>query len=164
MATQSSSHSWIKEISEALCNPSKMCAFFAWALWLLARGVFRVLVTLIVSLFCNWTIGPFLVFIIFVSTVMYSVHQSLFYAPMSDFAIIVACCGGSTIYLHNSSDVLDSLISSTLVLLEVIDPNCQVQFLSLPDILLHHTAYFWCPFVGFLQSFPGWSHIPCVQK
>ena len=38
MATQSSSHSWYKEISEALCNPSKMCTFFAWALRLIDRG------------------------------------------------------------------------------------------------------------------------------
>ena len=48
MLTQSSSHSCHKDISEALCNPSNMCAFFARALILLDRGVFPVLVALIV--------------------------------------------------------------------------------------------------------------------
>ena len=72
---QSSSHSWHKEIREALCKPSKMCAFFAWALRLIARGMFTVHVKLIVSLFGNWTVGPSLVFCTVLSNVMYSVRH-----------------------------------------------------------------------------------------
>ena len=68
MATQSSSHSWPEDISEALCNPSKVCAFFAWALRLISCGMFPVLVALIVSLFGNWTVGPSLVFLHFYLT------------------------------------------------------------------------------------------------
>ena len=75
MDIQSSSQSWPKDISEALYNPSKMCTFFSWALMLLTRGVFLVLVALIVSVFGNWTIGPSLVYFTFVSTVMYSFCQ-----------------------------------------------------------------------------------------
>ena len=75
MATHSSSHSWPKEISEAPCEPSKMFAFFAWALILLSRGMFPVLDALIVSLFGNLTVGPYLVFFTFVRTVMSSVLQ-----------------------------------------------------------------------------------------
>ena len=75
MATQSSSHSWHKDIIEALCNPSKMCTFFAWALGLIVRGVFPVLVALIVSLFGNFTVVPSLIFLAFLITVMYSVRQ-----------------------------------------------------------------------------------------
>ena len=82
---------------------------------------------------------------------------------MSYFAIIVAYCSGYIIELHNDSDVLDVLISSTLFLLEGVDPTCQVRFCSLPDILFRHTMSLWCPFCGVLQYFPGWSHIPCVQ-
>ena len=48
MATQSSSNSWPKVISEALCNLSEMCAFFAWSLRLISRGMLPVLVALIV--------------------------------------------------------------------------------------------------------------------
>ena len=65
IATHSSSHSLPKEISEALCNPSKMCAFFAWALILLASGMIPVLVALIVSLSDNWNVGSSLVFFTF---------------------------------------------------------------------------------------------------
>ena len=87
-----------------------------------------VLVELIFFLFGNWTVGPYLVSFTFVSIYMSSVFQYLFDAPMSYFAIIFACCGGSTIYLHNNSDVLDVLISSTLFLITGIDPTFQVQF------------------------------------
>ena len=65
--------------------------------------------------------------------------------------MIFACYSGSTIELHNNSDVLDYLISSTLVLLPGINQNCQVQFLLLSDILLNHTASFWWPSAGVLQ-------------
>ena len=75
MATQLSSYSWHKEINEALCNPSKIFAFFAWAVRLLARGVFSIIVTLIILLFVNWTIGPSLVFVTFITNVMSSVRQ-----------------------------------------------------------------------------------------
>ena len=65
MAIQSFPHSWPKEIMETLCNPSKICSFFAWALRILARGVFPVIVALIVLLFGSWTVGPSLVFLHF---------------------------------------------------------------------------------------------------
>ena len=73
MELQSFSHSWPKEIIEALCNPSKMCAFFACALRLCARGVFPVLVALIFLLFGNRTVGISLVSFIFMSTFTSSV-------------------------------------------------------------------------------------------
>ena len=63
IATQSSSHSWSKEIIEALCKPSKMCTFFAWELRMLDIGVFPVLVVLLVSFFGNWNVVPSLVFL-----------------------------------------------------------------------------------------------------
>ena len=53
---------------------------------------------------------------------------------------------------------------STLVVLSGIDPTWQVQFRSLPDILLHHTAYFWCLSAVVLQYFIGWAHILCFQQ
>ena len=99
-----------------------------------------------------------------VSTNIYPVSKLLFDTPLSDFAFIIACCSGSTKELHNNSYVLDCLSYYTLVLLAGIDPNFQVQFLSLPDILLHNTAYFWWASAGVLQSFPGWEKIPCVQQ
>ena len=52
-----------------------MCDFFSWSLRLLARGVFPVIVVLIVSLFGNWNVGPSMVFLIFVGIVMSSVSQ-----------------------------------------------------------------------------------------
>ena len=82
---------------------------------------------------------------------------------MSDFDIKVACFGGSMIELNNSSDVKEVLFSTTLELLAGTDPTCQVQLRSLPDILLHQTMFFLWPSAGFLQSVPGWTHIPCVQ-
>ena len=39
----------------------------------------------------------------------------------------------------------------TLFLLESIDPTCQVQFLLIPAILLHHTTPFLCTSAGVLQ-------------
>ena len=62
ISTESSSNSWTKEISEALYKLSKMCAFFEWEIRLLDKGVFPVLVVLIVSLFGNWTVVPSVVF------------------------------------------------------------------------------------------------------
>ena len=41
----------------------------------------------------------------------------IFYAPLLNFAIIVACVGGSMIELHNSSDVKAVLFYTTLELL-----------------------------------------------
>ena len=78
--------------------------------------------------------------------------------------MIVACCGGSTIEIHNNSDVLDGLIYSTFLLLVGIDPTSQEQFLSLTDILLPHSAFFWRKPAGVLQSLTIWAHIPCVQQ
>ena len=141
-----------------------MCTCFAWSLSLLARGVFPVLVTLIIFFFRNWTDGPSQVFFTLIITFVSSVYQYLSEAPLSDFAIFVVCCGLSTIDLHNNTDVLYCLISSTLVLLAGINPTCQVQFCSLPNILLHYTASLWWPSAGFLQYLPGWENIMCVQK
>ena len=75
MAIQSLFYSFPKDIIEALCNPSKMCACSAWALGLLARGVLPVIVALIVLLFGNWTIGASQVSFTLVSTDMSSVIQ-----------------------------------------------------------------------------------------
>ena len=41
---QSLSYSWYEEISKALCNPSKMCEYFAWILRLLDSGMIPVFV------------------------------------------------------------------------------------------------------------------------
>ena len=73
--------------------------------------------------------------------------------------MIVVCCGGFTIDLHNKSDVLDCLVSYTLVSLAGIILVFQMNFLSLPEILLHHTASFCWPYDGVLQSFIEWAHM-----
>ena len=51
--------------------------------------------------------------------------------------------------LHNNSDVQDVLFFSTLGLLAGIDPAYQVQFRSLPEILLQWTS------AGVLQPLIG---------
>ena len=53
----------------------KYVCLFAWALVLVARGLFTILVALVVSFFVNLTVGPSLVFFTFVSTVVSSVLQ-----------------------------------------------------------------------------------------
>ena len=57
MAIHYSSQSWPKEISKALCSPSKMCTFFAWMLILYDNRMFPVFVTLVLALLSNRTVG-----------------------------------------------------------------------------------------------------------
>ena len=47
-----------------------MCNFFAWALILIARVVLPVLVAISVTLFGNWTVGPYQVYFKFVINYM----------------------------------------------------------------------------------------------
>ena len=75
MVMQSLSQSWPKDISKALCNPSKMCVYFAWVLRLLDSGRIPVFVVFIVVLFRNCTVGPFQVSFMFVIPNMSSVRQ-----------------------------------------------------------------------------------------
>ena len=109
MATQSSSHSWHKEISEALSKTSKMCAFLNGRLDRLLGGS---------CLFLSYSSSCCLEIELLELPWCFNIckycrvfsFQYLFDAPLSDFAIIVLCCVGSTIEL-------DGLISSTLFLL-----------------------------------------------
>ena len=75
MKMQSLSHIWNKEISDAMCNSSKMCAFFAWIIRLLNSRMIPVFVVFIVALFANCTVGPLRVVLMFASTNMSSMHQ-----------------------------------------------------------------------------------------
>ena len=74
MEIHPSPHSWTKEISKELYNPSKRCDFFAWLLRLIDSGRITVFVAFIVALFGNCTVGPLRVSFIFVSTNMSSVR------------------------------------------------------------------------------------------
>ena len=58
MMMQSSSHSWPKEISEAICSTSKMCDFFVWTPRLFDNGMLPVIVTFIVAFWGNCTMSP----------------------------------------------------------------------------------------------------------
>ena len=75
MAMKSLSHIWPKEISEALCSPSKTCDFFAWVLRLPYSGMLPVFVAFIVAIFGNCTVGPSQVSLRLVTTNMSSVRQ-----------------------------------------------------------------------------------------
>ena len=73
MAMQSSPHIWTNYISESLCNPSKMCAFFAWIIRLVDSGMLPVFVVFVVALFGNLNVGPSRVSLMLVSNNMSSV-------------------------------------------------------------------------------------------
>ena len=73
IATQSQSHSWHKEISEAICSPSNMCDFFAWMLIIPDNRVILVFVAYVVELFDNCTVGTLRVSFMSVSNLMSSV-------------------------------------------------------------------------------------------
>ena len=75
MGMQSSPHSWTMEIIKALCNTSKICAFFAWVPRLPDNGILPVFVTLIVEFFGNYTVGPLWVSFMYASTLIYLVSQ-----------------------------------------------------------------------------------------
>ena len=61
------------------------------------------------------------------------------------------------IYLHNSYDVRELILSVTLELLEGTNPDCQLQLHLLPTILLHHNLFLLGPSSEFLQSVHGWE-------
>ena len=75
MSMHSSSHSWPKDIIEALFNLTKTCDFFAWVLRRIDSGMLPVFVAFIVALFGNWTVGPSQVSLNLVITNISSVHQ-----------------------------------------------------------------------------------------
>ena len=52
-----------------------------------------------------------------------SMSQYLLDTPLSEFAIIVACWGGSTVELHNIFDVKDVLFYTALYLLAGTEPT-----------------------------------------
>ena len=73
MAIQSSSEIGPKGMSDALCNASKTCGFFAWLLKLLDSGRILVSVAFIVVLFGNLTVGPLWVSFMVVRATMSSI-------------------------------------------------------------------------------------------
>ena len=123
-----------------------------------------VFVAFIVALFINCTVGTLFLTFIYVRTNWSSVRHKLFDAPLSDFAIIVACLGGSTIELHNSLYVKEVLFYTALEVLAGTKPDFRVQLRSLPDILLHQNVLLLWPYTGVMHSVPGWENIPCVQQ
>ena len=66
--------------------------------------------------------------------------------------------------INNSYDVIEFISSIKFELLSGIDPACQVQLHSLPDILLENVGFYWWISAWVLQLVPWWSHITCFRK
>ena len=64
-----------------------------------------VFVAFIAELLGNCTVGTLRFSFLSASTIFSSVRRYLLDTPLSYFSTIVACLGGSTIELHNNSDV-----------------------------------------------------------
>ena len=58
--------------------------------------------------------------------VIYFVCNYLLNAPLSDFVMIVLLLGGSKVDPHNSSNLIEYMLSVTFELLVDTDPTCQL--------------------------------------
>ena len=77
----------------------KKCAFFAWILRLPDYTVIHVFVSLIVTLYGSYTVGPLRVYFMSASTLMSSVFQEVLDVQLSYVLVIVLYWGASTIEL-----------------------------------------------------------------